>query len=100
MLLKPLTDEERIELSQGRWENARHTIETVEMTRAEAADYLLASVGINQGIGLMAVVSIGWCGSSVLMLGLRKLCRPTELDIVPLPPISMPVTEIFGQLRH
>ena len=54
-----LTDEERIELSQGRWENARHTIETVEMTRAEAADYLLASRGCPQSpqsLGVAATI--------------------------------------------
>jgi hypothetical protein len=38
-----LTEEERIELYQGRWENTRHIIETVELTSAEAADRLLAS---------------------------------------------------------
>jgi hypothetical protein len=54
-----LTDLERLELSQGRWENARHIIETVEMTRAEAADYLLASRGTPQSpesLGVLATI--------------------------------------------
>jgi hypothetical protein len=54
-----LTDPERLELSQGRWENARHIIETVEMTRAEAADVLLASRGCPQSpqsLGVMATI--------------------------------------------
>lgn len=38
-----LTDSERIELYQGRWENTRHIIETAQLTSNEAADRLLAS---------------------------------------------------------
>ena len=92
-----LTDEERIEVYQGRWENARHIIETVEMNGAEAADYLLASRGCPQGpqsLGVAATIE-----------GLRSAISQledtiTELSDSYIAPVGIEASENLAHFRR